>query len=146
MAETEAVEETTEESGPRSQMWKHEAMVTWLESENDVDLSEASAAEVIALAFAQRVPWRKSDTYRNLVESHAAEADAAREAKAAEREAAKVAREEEKAAKAAAKAEADAAKAAAKESGEAEKPAPKKRASRSRAKATKADDGDSVFD
>jgi hypothetical protein len=116
--------EEVEGTGLRSQMWKHEAMVEWLSEVKEYgDLSEWSPAEVIAIAFAHRNEWRRTDTYRNLVESHAAEAEEARAAKAA-------AREEEKAAKAAereaAKAEKEAAKAAAaegKETAKATKPA-----------------------
>lgn len=101
---TETVEaEATEEGGLRSQMWKHEAMVEWLNEQNEIDLNEMSAAEIIAYAFAQRVAWRKSDVYRNLVAGRA-------EAVEAERAEAAKAREEAKAAKAAEKAAAKAEK------------------------------------
>lgn len=101
---------TEEESGPRSQMWKHEAMVAWINEQEGVDLDTLSAAEIIAYAFAKRVAWRKSSTYTDLVASHAAEAEEAKAARAAEREAAAAARKAEK--EAAAKAKAEAAEAA----------------------------------
>lgn len=137
-----------EEGGLRSQMWKHEAMVSWLNEQEGVDLDTLSAAEIIAYAFARRVEWRKSDTYRNLVASHATEAEAAREAKAAERaEAAaarKAAKEAEAAEKAAAK-ETDAApsKAAAKKAAAAAKPVAK--AAKATKKGTAASEDDSPF-
>lgn len=110
-----AEEQEEVEGGPRSQMWKHEAMVSWINKEFDVDLDKMSAAEVIAYAFAHRVAWRKSDTYKSLVAERAdvvAAEKAERQAeKEAEREAKKEAKAAEKAAKAAKAEKAPAAKA-----------------------------------
>lgn len=127
---------TEEQSGPRSQMWKHEAMVPYLESEFGVTLSKCSPAEIIAMAFARRNPWRASDTYANLVESHKGDAEAAKAERAAEREAAKAERAE---AAATAKAEKQAAAAKAKAEAPAKAPAKKAtKATKAPAKATKA--------
>lgn len=116
MATATEVETTeAEEGGVRSQMWKHEAMVEWVNSESNVDLDAMSAAEVIAYAFAKRVAWRKSDTYRTLVDGHS---ESVAEAKAAE----KLARDEERAAKA----EVKAAEKAAADAAAAEKAEPQK--------------------
>jgi membrane protein involved in colicin uptake len=111
------VEETEEEGGLRSQMYKHEAMVGWINEQDGVDLDSLSAAEIIAYAFARRVAWRKSDEYKTLVAGRSevvaqekAEKKAAREALAKEKAEAKAA---EKAAKAEAAAKATPAKAAA---------------------------------
>lgn len=103
-----ADEEVVEEGGvaTRSQMWKHEAMVEWLESEKGYELVGASPAEVIAAAFAHRVEWRKSDTYQDLVTQHAEAAEAAREERRQARELAAEQRAQERAA---AKAEKEAA-------------------------------------
>lgn len=139
MAE-ETAEETVE-AGSRSQMWKHEDAFDWLVSEGHLT-EDASGPEIIAAFAARRNEYRRTDRYKALVESHAAEAEEARQRRAEEREAAKAAREAEKAAKAEEKAKAEEAKAA-KESGE--KPAAKKATSRRR-KTTKSDDGDSPFD
>lgn len=81
----EEVEE--QEQGLRSQLWKHEAMVEWINENDGVDLDTLSAAEVIAYAFARRVAWRQSDTYRKLVASHKAEAEAEKAERKAERKA-----------------------------------------------------------
>lgn len=106
MAKSNEETEETTEGGTRSQMWKHEPMAAWLESEGH-DLGGMTPAEIIALAFAARVAWRKTDTYINLVEEHraaAAEAKADLASAAAERAAAKAeADKETKAEKAAAK-------------------------------------------
>jgi hypothetical protein len=114
-----AEEVAEEEAALRSQMWKLEAMVDWINETEGVELDTLSAAEIIAWANARRVAWRQTDTYRNLVAEHRTEA-------AAEATAAKAAAKAERDAKAAAKAAAEAAKAAA--------PAPAKAAQ----KATKA--------
>ena len=144
MAKAAAVEtEVEEEGGLRSQMWKHEAMVDWINANDGVDLDTLSAADIIAYAFARRVEWRKSDTYRSLVEEYrqsAAEESAQRKAAAAaakaERDAAKAA--EAKATPAPAKATKTAAKKAAATKAT---PAPKKA---TRAKSAASDD--SPFD
>lgn len=104
-----AEEAEAQEGGLRSQMYKHEAMVEWVNEQYGVDLDTLSAAEVIAYAFASRVEWRKSDEYKGVVEAHAEEAAAAKEEKAKAR-AAKAA--EAKAEKASAKKEAAPKKAA----------------------------------
>lgn len=109
MAEETEVEE---EGGLRSQMWKHEAMVEWINDQDEVDLDTLSAADVIAYAFARRVAWRQSDVYKSLVagraeivEAEKAERakarDEAKEAKAAERAEAKAKKDAEAKAKAA---------------------------------------------
>jgi hypothetical protein len=93
----------------RSHMWKHEAMVEWINETEGINLDDYSAAEIISWAFAKRAAWRKSEVsgspYRQLLLDHAAELEAEREElkaqRAAEREAAKAEREAEKAAKAA---------------------------------------------
>lgn len=123
MADEEVQEE---EGGLRSQMWKHEAMVEWINSEEEVDLDTLSAAEVIAYAFARRVAWRKSEVYQNLVAERQTAAEAEKAAKAEAREAAAAARAEEKAAAKAAKAE------------KAEKGAAPAKAAKKATKATKA--------
>lgn len=127
--ETEAAEET----GLRSQMWKHEDLAGYLTEEGLID-AESSQAEVIAAAFAKRNEYRRSDRYTELVEEHRAEAEQAKEAKAAARAKAKAERE---AAAAEAKAEKEAAKAAAKADKEA-KPAKKTAAKKTAAKKTTA--------
>lgn len=118
----------------RSHMWKHEAMVEWINETEGINLDEYSAAEIISWAFAKRAAWRKSEVsgspYRQLLLDHAAELEAEREElkaeRAAEREAAKAAREAEKAAKAA-----EAAKAApVPKAAKAAKPAPAKAATK----------------
>lgn len=103
----EETEETAAE--PRSQMWKHEAMVEWLQSEKGLP-EDADAPTVVAYAFAHRVEWRRTDIYRNLVENRTSEVMAERETKAAERKAQAEAKAQERAE---AKAKADAEKAAA---------------------------------
>jgi len=144
VAETE---ETIEAPATRSQMWIHEGMVEWLETEEggEFDFSEAEPAEIIAAAFAKRVAWRQSDTYAELKEAHKAEAEEAKAAKAAERAAAKEARAAEKAAAAEAKAKADAekgeAKPAAKKAAATTKKAPAgRKPARGKAKASGSDD------
>lgn len=101
-----ADEETTEEGGLRSQMWKHTAMVDFINERDGVTLDELSAADIIAYAFARRVEWRQSDTYRELVESHKATAQEEKAAKAEARAAAAAAKKAEQEAAKAAKAEA----------------------------------------
>lgn len=142
-----AEEVEAEEGGLRSQLWKHEAMVEWINEAEGVDLDTLSAAEVIAYAFARRVAWRQSDTYRELVAEHATNIEAEREAKAQERAEAKAAKDAEKAAaKAAEAAKADTAKStpAAKKAASTTKPVAK--ATKKATKATaKAGSGDSPF-
>lgn len=102
------VEETEEVAGvSRSAMHIHEAMVEWLES-NGYLTGDESTAEVVAVAFAKRNEWRKSEEYAEVKEEYAST------------------REAEKEAKAAARAERAAAKAAAEEDDEEEAPKPKK--------------------
>jgi hypothetical protein len=72
VAEPEPEEVEEEAGGFRSQMWKHEAMVEWLNAETGEDINELSAAEIIALAFARRVAWRKSEDYQTLVAEYKA--------------------------------------------------------------------------
>lgn len=107
MAENEEVEEGVPS---RSQIWKHEGMVEWLESVKEYDFSEAEPAEVIAAAFAHRVEWRRSEAYQNIVAEHQEAAEAARAERAAQREAEKEARQAAAAAKAAEKEAAEKAK------------------------------------
>lgn len=96
-----AVEEVVEEeAGLRSQMWKHEAMVDWINANDGVDLEQENAATIIAYAFARRNQWRRSEEYLALVEDHKAEAIAEAQARAEAREAERAAREAEKAAEA----------------------------------------------
>jgi hypothetical protein len=123
VANTENTEvvESTEKSGPRSQMHIHEAQVAWIQSDKGVDLSTLSPAEVIAWAYATRVEWRSTDRYQTVkteareaaererserkaaTEAARAEAKAKRDAEAAEK---KAAREAEAAKKADGKTEA----------------------------------------
>jgi colicin import membrane protein len=114
MSDTETTEVPA--TGPKSQHWKHAAMVEWLQRTKGMP-SGADAPTVIAFAFAHRVEWRRSDEYTNLVESHNAGAAERQAAERQAREADKAARAEEraqaKAAKDAEKAAAEAAKAAA---------------------------------
>lgn len=115
--QTMPVAETEEEElgvPSRSHLWKHEAMVEWINQTEGIDLdSMASAAEIIAWAFAKRAAWRNSaksgSPYRQLLEDHKLEAAAEREELKAERAAAREAAAAEKAkAKAAAAKEAPA--------------------------------------
>lgn len=138
---TEEIEGTEDTESARSQMWKHEAMVQWLESEHGADFDSMTAADVIAMAFAKRVEWRKSQTYADLLNDRAEVVAAEKVAKAEQREAVKAeraaVREAEAAKKAAAK-EAEAAERAAAKAAKAEQaPAPATKATRA-AKATKA--------
>ena len=92
----------TEETTNRSQMWKHEDFVEWA-TEEGLITPKSSQAEVVAAFAANRNDYRKTDRYRDLVESHkesAAEAAAARKAAAAEKRAAAKAEKEAAAAKA----------------------------------------------
>lgn len=68
--EPEEVTEEEEGGGFRSQMWKHEAMVEWLNAELGEDINEMSAAEIIALAFKLRVSWRRSQEYQDIVNEY----------------------------------------------------------------------------
>lgn len=142
--------EVEEEGGLRSQMFKHEAQVEYINEEYGVDLDTLSAAEIIAYAYATRVAWRKTDTYRNLVEAHKGEAAAEAAAKKAEREAAAKARAEAKAAKAAEAAAAPAAPAQKATKATAAKKAQKAAAPTKATRATKASkaaaSGDNPFD
>lgn len=96
-------------TGPKSQIWKHAAMVEWLQRTKGMP-SGADAATAISYAFANRVEWRQSEDYRTLVTNYSDAADARK----AEAKAAGEAERKAKAdAKAADKAAADAAKAAA---------------------------------
>jgi len=131
---TEDIEATEGESaGLRSQMWKHEDIVEWLTELGIID-ERSTQAEVIAAFAAKRNEYRRTDRYRALVDNHAAERAAAKEAKAAERAAAKEAKAAERAAAKEAKA---AERAAAKEAEASESEAPKK-ASPKKASAKKA--------
>lgn len=104
--------EQEEEAVSRSQMWKHEDIVAWLTEEGVID-ADSSQAEVVAAFAANRNTYRKTDRYRNLVESHKGSAEEEKAARAVEREAAKAERAAEREAAKVAKAEAAAAKAAA---------------------------------
>jgi hypothetical protein len=121
--------ETAEETASRSQMWKHEDFVEWATEEGKLDPS-ASQAETIAVFAANRNAYRATERYRDLVESHKAEAS---EAAAARKEA----REAERAEKAAAKEAEKAEKAAAKEKAETTEKAPAKAAAKKVAASTK---------
>lgn len=103
MADTETVERAN-----RSQMYKHEDVVGWLTDEGHIS-PNSTQAEVIAAFAANRNAYRKTDRYRNLVQSHASESQAASEARKAEREAAKEAKAAERAAAKEAKAAKEAA-------------------------------------
>lgn len=143
-----AEEVQEEQGGLRSHMYKHEAMVAWINEQEGVDLDTMTAAEVIAYAFAKRVAWRQSDEYKQAIAEHAeaveaekAERQAAREAERAEKAAAK---EAEKAAKEAAKAEGDGtAPKATKTAAKSTKATKASKASKATAKASV---GDSPFD
>jgi hypothetical protein len=137
----EEVEQEEGGLGLKSQLWKHEAMVEWLESVKEYgDLSEYSPGEIVAIAFAHRVEWRKSDEYQNLVIEHREQAEAERADRAAAREAAKAEKAAEREAAKAAKEAAEAAKTDGKETAKATKatkaakPAAKKTATRATAK------------
>lgn len=134
-------EETEEATGPRSQMWKHEAMVEWVNEQEGVDLDTLSAAEIIAYAFAKRVAWRKSDVYQALVAGHS---EVAAQEKAEAAEARKAEREAAKAAKAAEAAKAAPAAAKATKATKATKAAPAKAATKA-TKATKKAAGEDPF-
>ena len=136
MAKTEEAEETTE---LRSQMYKHELFVEWMEEEYGVDLEKEAAATVIAWFAAKRNEFRKSATYEAGVEEHKKEAEAERKRKAAERA------EREKAAKAA---EGDGKSKAKGKSTKAAKSTKKtaKRASRSKAKSEDESTDENPFD
>lgn len=108
---TDTSTEVEEATGPRSQIWKHEAMVEWLTGEKGMP-EDADAATVIAYAFAYRVEWRRTETYSGLVAEHAETAEAERAERTAAREQAAAERKAEREAAAAAKAEAKAAEAA----------------------------------
>jgi colicin import membrane protein len=155
-----ATEENTEEteSASRSQMWIHEAMVEWLQTEEGGGydfsvLEENDPAEIIAVAFAKRVAWRKSTTYAELKAAHANDAEKRKAEVLAERAAAKEARDKAKAEKAEAKAAKLAADKAAKaEAAKAEKPAAaakkttaKKTAGRKPARSKTTDTSDDPF-
>lgn len=79
MAKTE-----TEETPMRSQMWKHEDFVEWATEEGYLD-PKADQASTIAVFAAKRNEYRKTDRYRDLVESHREEAAEAKAAAAKER-------------------------------------------------------------
>jgi len=80
----ETEEETTEATpGTRSQMEKHEAFVSWYESEYEEDLSELEPAEVIARFAAKRNEFRQSDGYLKQWGKEAREKAAAKETKKA---------------------------------------------------------------
>ena len=99
--------ETEAEKVSRSQMWKHEDFVSWAQGEGLLP-SNASQAQTISVFAANRNAYRRTDRYRNMVDSHREDASTAK-AEAAE------ARKAERAAKAAeAAAEKPATKAAAK--------------------------------
>jgi hypothetical protein len=124
--EQEIEEAEAEEVALRSQIWKHEAMVEWLNEQFEIDLDSLPAAEVIAYAFAKRVEWRKSNDYLSLVDDYRTETAQRKEQEAAAREAAKLEKEAEKAAEKAAAAEAD-------EDGDSEPPAKTGRAKKAAA-------------
>lgn len=131
----EEVEETEDEeaapAGARSQLWKHEAQVEWYKETYGIDLEkDHSAAEIIAAAYATRVEWRKSDTYKELVAEYEAEKEEEKERKAAEAE--------ERAAERKAKADEKAAKAKSKEGEDKPKPSGRKGAAKKAAAAKKA--------
>jgi len=130
-------EEETEETGGglRSQLFKHEGQVAWINEQYGVDLDTMSAAEIIAYAYATRVAWRKSDEYKAVIAANEDRIAEEKAARAKEREEAKAEREKERAAK---KAEKEAA--AAKAAEEAEKgktPAKATKATKTPAKASK---------
>lgn len=136
-------EEATNPTG-RSQIYKHEALVAYLTDVVGIDVDSLSPAEVIAVAFAHRNAFRKSDTYRDAVAAYEAEAAERAEAKAAERQAEKEAREAERAEKRAAKEAEKAEKAEKATKAPAKKAAAKKtpagrRPARGKAKATSED-------
>lgn len=109
----DTTEETETERTSRSQMFKHEDIVGFLTDEGLIT-PQSSQAEVIAAFAANRNRYRRTDRYRNLVETHRSAGAEAVEARKAERAAAKAAKAEERAAAKEAKAtEAAAAKAAA---------------------------------
>lgn len=83
----------------RTQQWKYEGMVEWLESDPDIgDLAQYSPVEIFMLSAKFKAEWRRSDEYAALVEAHSGEAESRREerraARAAEREAEEEAEEE----------------------------------------------------
>ncbi len=133
-----------EEGGLRSQMFKHEAQVEWINGEYGINLDELSAAEIIAYAYATRVAWRKTDTYRGLVDARKVEAASEAAAKKAAREAAAAAKAAAKAAEPAAAPAQKATKATAAKKAPAKAAAPTK-ATRAK-KAAPAASGDNPFD
>lgn len=140
-----AEEEVSEEGGLRSQMWKHSAMVDFINKRDDVDLDTMTAAEIIAYAFARRVEWRQSETYQEIVEAHKATAQEEKAAKAEARAAAAAAKAAEKEAEKATKAE-KAEKAPAKATKATKTPAKATKATKATKASKKTADGDSPFE
>jgi hypothetical protein len=102
-----AEEEVDEEVGARSQTWKHQGQLDWMAENFGYDYDEMTPLEIVTVFAKHRVPWRKSDVYEELVETHreeVAEAKEERRAARAEAAAAKKAEAAEKADKEAAKA------------------------------------------
>lgn len=109
-------ENTDQDVLGRSSVAIHQGQVDWLEASRGIDMSTLSPAEVISLAYASRVAWRKTEEYQaakaaqaDIRQAEKAKADEARAAKAQERAEAKAAKEAERAK---AKAEAEEARAA----------------------------------
>lgn len=140
MSDTETIEEETQGSGLRSRMYLHEGFVQWYLDEYDIDLEEASAAEVIAHFAARRNEFRKSEFYVNMIAEHVEAQEAEKAERAQAREAAKAERAAAKAAEKEAKAAAKAAKDA--EESEAAPKATKATKAKKAGKAKKASSGD----
>src|SRR5512143_3650863 len=89
----------------RSHMYKHQDIVDWLTEEGHIT-PKSTQAETIAAAFANRNAYRATERYRDLVEAHKGDAEAAAAERAAERAAkpAKAAKATKAAVKAPAKA------------------------------------------
>lgn len=78
-------------SGATSQTWLHQEMIDWLEETQGVDMSKMSPVEILSLAFARHIDWRKTDRYKEVKEAHRIDreqAEAERKAAVAERKAA----------------------------------------------------------
>ncbi len=80
--------EPEEEAVPasRSRTWLHEGMKAWLDEQTGDDIDTYTAADIIALAFAQRNAWRDSDEYQALLDEHGVSRRGAKPAKPAKEE------------------------------------------------------------
>jgi len=116
-----ADEETEVVLGAKSQTWKHEGQLEWMAENFGYDYDEMSPLDIVTAFALHRVPWRRSQEYEDLVESHRNEVAEAREERRAAREAVKAEKDAEAA-------KAEKAKPAAKKRGSKAAPAAAKKA------------------